>query len=60
MPVVHVHLFEGRSKDAKKRIISGITDVFVREGVPAEAVTIVLHDLKKENYGQAGRSADDS
>ena len=55
MPVVHVELYEGRSREAKQRIVAGITDVFVKEGVPPEAVTVILKDIKKENYGTNGK-----
>jgi 4-oxalocrotonate tautomerase len=55
MPVIHVELYEGRSLEAKQRIVAGITDVFVKEGVPQEAVTVILKDIKKENYGYNGK-----
>lgn len=55
MPVIHVELYEGRSKEVKQRIVAGITDVFVNEGVPSEAVTVILTDIKKENYGSNGK-----
>jgi 4-oxalocrotonate tautomerase len=55
MPVVHVELYEGRSKEVKQRIVAGITDVFVKEGIPSEGVTVILKDIKKENYGYNGK-----
>jgi 4-oxalocrotonate tautomerase len=55
MPVVHVELYEGRTRDAKEKIVAGITDVFVKEGVPKEAVTVILTEIKKENYGHNGK-----
>jgi len=54
MPVVHVELYEGRTRDMKQRIVAGITDVFVKEGVPKEAVTVILTDIQRENYGTNG------
>ena len=59
MPVVDVYMWEGRGRDAKKRIVAGITELFVTEGVPPQAVTVILHDIKKENWGTAGRMADE-
>ena len=41
-------------------IIKGITDVFEKEGVPADAVTIILHDIEKGNWGTAGKPADEA
>lgn len=55
MPVIHVELYEGRSREVKQRIVAGITEVFVNEGVPPEAVTVILTDIKKENYGTNGK-----
>lgn len=59
MPVIEVQMWEGRSRDAKKRIVAGLTEVFVKEGVPPEAVTVILHDVKKENWSTAGKMADE-
>ena len=55
MPVIHVELYEGRSREVKQRVVAGITDVFVKEGVSPEAVTVILTDIKKENYGTNGK-----
>jgi len=55
MPVVHVELYEGRTRDAKQKIVAGITDVFVKEGISPEAVTVILVEIKKENYGHNGK-----
>jgi 4-oxalocrotonate tautomerase len=55
MPVVHVELYEGRTREVKQRIVFGITEVFVKEGVSSEAVTVILTEIKKENYGTNGK-----
>jgi len=59
MPVIEVFMWEGRSPERKKKIIQGITDVFVSDGVEASSVTIILHDIRKENWGTAGKRADE-
>ncbi|MCD1294745.1 4-oxalocrotonate tautomerase [Methanocella sp. CWC-04] len=59
MPVIKIYMWEGRTKEAKKKIVSGITDVFVKEGVNPEAVTVIIEDVKKENWGCAGKLADE-
>jgi 4-oxalocrotonate tautomerase len=59
MPVVEICLWEGRDRDTKKRIVEGITDLFVKEGVPPQAVTVILHDIKKENWATAGKMSDE-
>jgi 4-oxalocrotonate tautomerase len=55
MPVIHVELYEGRAIKVKQRIVAGITEVFVKEGVPPEAVTVILTEIKRENYGTNGK-----
>ena len=60
MPVIDVYLWEGRSREQKKEIIKGITDIFVKQGVPPQAVTVILHDIKKEDWGTAGKPADEA
>jgi 4-oxalocrotonate tautomerase len=60
MPVVEVYMWAGRSREQKKNIIKGITGVFVKEGVPAEAVTVILHDIEKGDWGTAGKPADEA
>ena len=57
MPVVHVYSWSGLSKDAKKRIVYGITRVFEELGVPREAVTVVIHEEPKESWGIGGELA---
>ncbi len=55
MPVVEVKMWEGRNEEAKARIIQGITDVFVSLGTPASAVTVILTEYSKTNWGQEGK-----
>jgi 4-oxalocrotonate tautomerase len=59
MPVVIVNMYAGRDKDAKRRIVEGITKVFEAENVPREAVTIILNEIPKDNWGDAGKLASD-
>lgn len=57
MPIVHVHVWKGFSNEAKKKVIAGITRVFVEMGIPAEAVEVVIHEIPKEAWGVAGEQA---
>jgi 4-oxalocrotonate tautomerase len=57
MPIVHVYVWEGFSKDAKKRTILGITKVFAEMGIPSEAIEIVIHEVSKDNWGAGGKQA---
>ncbi len=51
MPIVEIHLLEGYDADAKRRLGEALTDA-VRIVVPAppEAVTVMLHEMKAEEY----------
>jgi 4-oxalocrotonate tautomerase len=60
MPVVEVLMWSGRTRDQKRKIIKGITDVFVKEGVSPEAVTVILQDIDKSDWGMAGKPADEA
>jgi len=57
MPVVEVKMWEGRDEKTKTAIIKGITDVFVSLGTPVNAVTVILSEFSKKNWGEAGKVA---
>ncbi len=55
MPIVRIEAFEGRTLDQKRDLAKAVTEAV--SGIfktPAEAVTIVFQDMKKENYAIAG------
>lgn len=57
MPVIHVYVWTGFSNEAKKRVIAGITKVFIEMGIPAEAVEVIIQEVPKENWGAGGEQA---
>jgi 4-oxalocrotonate tautomerase len=57
MPIVHVYMWSGVSREAKARIIKGITKVFEELGIPWHAVEVVIHEVPKENWGVGGEQA---
>lgn len=57
MPFVVVYLWKGRSEETKEGIIKGITKVFSDEGIPESAVSVVLQEVPKENWGTGGQLA---
>lgn len=59
MPVIIVNMWAGRDKEAKRRIAEGITRVFEAEKVPRDAVTVIMNDLPKDNWADAGKLASD-
>ena len=60
MPVVTVEMWDGRNSDQKKVLVEGITNTFVKIGVPAEAVHIIIHDVPKHNWGIGGKLASEN
>ena len=55
MPIVEVKMWKGISEDSASKIISGITQVFVDMGIPAQAVEVVIQEIPKTNWGMGGR-----
>jgi 4-oxalocrotonate tautomerase len=50
-------MWPGRSAEEKKRLIEGITGVFVEMGIPAEAVSVLVHEVPQDAWGEGGRPA---
>ena len=57
MPVVHVHMWEGRTVEQKKTLIKAITQAFGAIGVHPDHLTIIIHDVPKANWGTRGKQA---
>lgn len=56
MPSYHVEMMEGRTIDQKKRLVEAITRVSVEIlGGTADAVDIIITDIKRENWASGGR-----
>jgi len=56
MPIIRVELLEGRSVAQKKELV----DILSREtariaGCSLEAITVVIEDVKRENWAVGGR-----
>ncbi|MFX0085925.1 MAG: 4-oxalocrotonate tautomerase family protein [Candidatus Hodarchaeota archaeon] len=60
MPVVHVHVWKGFSEERIKEIIEGITNVFVKTGIPSHAVEVIIHEIPKTHWGIEGKPATES
>lgn len=57
MPIVTVQMLEGRTVEQKQALIKEVTETIVKTtGAKQEAVTVVIEEMKKENYGVAGVS----
>ena len=55
MPLIHVELVEGRTKEQKKQFGEAITKATVDiVKVPAEAVKVIFVDMKKDEFMEGG------
>jgi 4-oxalocrotonate tautomerase len=50
-------MWSGVSREAKEKIIKGITRVFEELGIPGQAVEVVIHEIPRENWGVGGEQA---
>ena len=58
MPIIHIEMWEGRTKEVKKQIVEGVTKTLCdATGCPPEKVIIVIDDIKKENWAENGKLA---
>jgi 4-oxalocrotonate tautomerase len=56
MPIIDVHILEGKTMDQKRKLVKGITEVCVAElGVKPEQVRIIYSEMKKEDFSLAGK-----
>lgn len=53
MPIVNIETWP-LEKERKPVIIKKITEVFTEMGIPAQAVTVVIHETEMDNWGSAG------
>lgn len=55
MPVVHVSMIAGRSKEQKKAIAGEITETIHKHaGSPKEVITVVFHDIDGDSWAAGG------
>ena len=53
MPIINIETWP-LEKEKKPVIIKKITEVFTEMGIPAQAVTVVIHETEMENWGNGG------
>ena len=58
MPHVEVNVWKGISQEKIKYIIENITKVFVHLDIPADAVSVIVHEIPKEHWGEGGQTCD--
>ena len=56
MPYISIETFAGKTDEQKKNLIQEVTRAVTSSlGVPKEAVWIVIKDIPKASWGEAGR-----
>ena len=56
MPIVIIHLMEGRDEAKKARAIAAVTQALVESlEVKPETVRVILQEIPKTNWGIAGK-----
>jgi 4-oxalocrotonate tautomerase len=59
MPVVIVEMWEGRTIDDRRQLAKDLTDAFVKLGVPAKAVNVIIRENPKSCWAQGGELCSD-
>ncbi len=59
MPFVIVNMWPGRDDATKRRIIQGITKVFENEKVSLDAISVIINEVPKNNWAEAGELCSD-
>ncbi|EHM10730.1 4-oxalocrotonate tautomerase family enzyme [Thermanaerovibrio velox DSM 12556] len=55
MPIVEIHMLQGRDLKAKQELVQRVTDaVCVSLGVQREQVRIIIREMKDEDYAAGG------
>ena len=58
MPVVHIYMFPGKTKQQKNQLVKRISKDFEEvAGTKPESLYILFHDTDKENWGVRGALA---
>lgn len=57
MPIIEVNLFEGRSPEAKERLIEALTNAAIEAiAAPRESVRVILREMQPAHYAVGGKS----
>ena len=55
MPIIHIHLLEGREPAKRHRLIEQVSQATATAlEIPVDKVTVIVHEMNADNYGTAG------
>lgn len=56
MPLINIKMLEGRTIEQKRDLVAQVTEAVVQTtGAPAERVSIVIEEMPKHHFAQAGK-----
>jgi 4-oxalocrotonate tautomerase len=57
MPIIQIHLIEGRSREKTEQLIAEVTRcVATVLDAPEQSVRVILNEVPREHFGIAGKS----
>lgn len=58
MPIIQVHMMEGRTNAQKERLIAELTQACISAlDAPQKSIRVLLNELPPQHFGIAGESA---
>lgn len=58
MPIIQIHMIEGRTDEQKEAVIREVTEAMVRAvDAPKESVRVLINEIPKQHFGIGGESA---
>jgi 4-oxalocrotonate tautomerase len=55
MPTIHITMFEGRTVEEKRKLVTALTDAVVTSlGAKRDSVRVYMHDIKRHDLAQGG------
>lgn len=61
MPLVTIHMYEGRTIEQKRELVAAITEAVVRIAkTTPEATEVIITDVPRHNWAKAGTLASDT
>ena len=61
MPLVTVHMYEGRTIEQKRELVAALTEAVVRIAkTTPEATEVIIQDVPRHNWAHAGKLASDT
>ena len=60
MPLLRVEMFEGRTNETKRKLVTELTEATARAlNCPEDSVSVMITDVSKDDWGIGGEMARD-